>query len=74
MTQYAYDGNDRIQTITDPVSRTLTFAYDGSGKLQSVTDDAGRITQFTIGRQWGISPKLNTPIRPPVNLPTMPVT
>lgn len=45
-TSYAYDGQGRLATITDPRGRVTTFTYTG-GLLSSVADPAGRITSFT---------------------------
>jgi YD repeat-containing protein len=48
-TKFAYDGSNRISTITDPVSKQLTFAYNaGTGKLSTITDPAGRVTTFYV--------------------------
>jgi len=44
-TSYAYDANDNLTTITDPVGLVTTFAYTG-GLLTSVTDPASRVTSF----------------------------
>jgi len=46
-TSFAYDGQDRLTTITDPAATLVTtLAYGGDGKLDTVTDPAGRITSF----------------------------
>ncbi len=34
----AYDGSDRIDTITDAAGRVVTFVYDGSGRLSELRD------------------------------------
>ncbi|MBI2359071.1 MAG: RHS repeat protein, partial [Deltaproteobacteria bacterium] len=44
-TNYSYDGNGRLLTITDPVGLVTTFAYSGD-KLQKITDPAARETLF----------------------------
>ena len=44
-TAYAYDVDDNLETITDPVGLVTTFAYSG-GLLTSVTDPASRVTAF----------------------------
>ena len=44
-TAYAYDVDDNLETITDPVGLVTTFAYSG-GLLTSVTDPALRVTAF----------------------------
>ena len=45
-TIYTYDAEDRLITITDPVSLVTTFSYT-NGLLASITDPSGRITSFT---------------------------
>ena len=48
-TRFAYDGSNRISTITDPASKALTFAYNATtGKLSSITDPGGRVTSFFV--------------------------
>jgi len=67
-TSLSYDGSNRLATVTDPVSRTLTFAYGGStGNLvTSLTssvgislsysyDTQGRLTQVTKPDQTTLS-------------------
>ncbi len=44
-TDYGYDGNGNLTTITDPVGLVTTLVYSG-GLLTSVTDPAGRVTGF----------------------------
>jgi YD repeat-containing protein len=60
-TQLSYDGSNRLATITDPASRTLTFTYGNSSFPNVVTslsssvgislsysyDTQGRLSQFT---------------------------
>ncbi len=45
----AYDGNNRLYTVTDSSSptRTATFHYDGSGNLDSLTDMDGHAWTYT---------------------------
>jgi len=45
-TSYAYDTNQRLENITDPVGLITVFAYDSNGLLTTVTDPANRITHF----------------------------
>jgi RHS repeat-associated protein len=45
-TQYAYDDNGRLASITDPVGLVTTIEYIAPGL--KVTDPAGRVTTFTI--------------------------
>src|SRR5206468_2481510 len=41
-TSLTYDPTtNRLSTVTDPATRTLTFQYYAGGLLQSVTDTAG---------------------------------
>jgi RHS repeat-associated protein len=43
----AYDGSNRVQTVTDCKSRSLTFTYSGSpARLSSVADSTGRNVQY----------------------------
>ena len=44
-TIYAYNVNQQLETITDPVGKVTTLAYAGN-LLSSVTDPANRVTQF----------------------------
>lgn len=46
-TTYAYDAQDRLASVTDPVGRETTFDHLGpGGRLSKVTDPAGRETLF----------------------------
>ena len=47
-TSYAYDGQGRLTTITDPVGLATTFAYSGD-HLASVTDPARRWPGLVLG-------------------------
>ncbi len=44
-TNYEYDGQGKLISITDPVGLVTTLTYSGD-KIASVTDPAGRITNF----------------------------
>ncbi len=44
-TQYAYDAQQRLISITDPVGKVTTLSYTGAF-LDTVTDPAGRISVF----------------------------
>ena len=49
-TTLAYDGQDRLTTVTEPTGRSLSFGYSSpisSSLISSVTDPAGRIVNFT---------------------------
>ncbi|MCP3937595.1 MAG: RHS repeat protein, partial [Actinomycetia bacterium] len=41
------DGEGRIQRITDPLERAMSYGYDAAGDLTSYTDRAGAVTRFT---------------------------
>lgn len=56
-TAYAYDGSNRISTITDEVGRTTTFTYapngicpsgSVSGTLCAITTPGGRVSKFVV--------------------------
>lgn len=56
-TVYAYDGSNRLSTITDEVGQVTTFTYapDGicpsgatSGKLCAITTPGGRVSKFVV--------------------------
>jgi len=42
----AYDGDDRLITISHTSGDQLELTYDGSGRLVSLTDHAGRVTTY----------------------------
>ncbi len=42
-----YGANNRVETVTDPLGRTVAYQYDASGRLASVTNPAGGVTQYT---------------------------
>ena len=52
-TQLAYDGSNRLVTVTDPASRTLTFTYGGStGKLvTNLTSSVGISLSYSYDSQ-----------------------
>jgi YD repeat-containing protein len=73
-TLLSYDGSNRLVTVTDPASRTLTFTYGSSGFPNVVTslsssvgislsysyDTQGRLSQFTKPDQTTVSFTYNT--------------
>jgi YD repeat-containing protein len=73
-TQLSYDGSNRLVTVTDPASRTLTFAYGTSSFPNVVTslsssvgislsysyDTQGRLSQFTKPDQTTVTFTYNT--------------
>ena len=44
-THFAYDGGERLITLTDPVGLATSFSY-GGGLLSSIRDPAGRVTRL----------------------------
>ena len=46
-TSYAYQAG-RLQTITDPAGKQITFGYDAAGKLATITDPGARVTQVQV--------------------------
>jgi YD repeat-containing protein len=55
-TQWAYDANDRLTTMTLPNVATVTYVYDNDGELTDTTDADGRRTTFSYdsgGNQTG---------------------
>ncbi len=47
---YAYDAEQRVETITYPTNQDYSFSYQ-NGKLRTLTDPAGRVTVFEIDEQ-----------------------
>ncbi|MEM7127004.1 MAG: putative Ig domain-containing protein, partial [Chloroflexota bacterium] len=45
-TSFAYDGQNRLKTITDPVGKPTAFTYEGD-HLKTITNPDGRVTTFT---------------------------
>jgi len=44
----SYTGaNLRMDSLTDPLFRTVRYAYDSQGRLETVTDTAGGVTRYT---------------------------
>ncbi len=46
-TDYTYDSQGNLTTITDPAGHRTAFGYDGHGELTSVTDPEGNTTHYT---------------------------
>ena len=46
-TTYAYDGNNNVTSVTDPLSRVTINYYDALNRLSSITDPANGSTTFT---------------------------
>ena len=63
-TQWAYDADDRLTTLTQPNNATVTYVYDNDGELTDTTDADGRRTTYSYnadgdqtGETWvGASP------------------
>ena len=63
-TQWAYDADDRLTTLTQPNAATVTYVYDNDGELTDTTDADGRRTTYSYdadgdqtGETWvGASP------------------
>ena len=47
MTQYSYDNNGNLKTITDPLNHITTNGYDALNRLISVTDPANGVSTTT---------------------------
>ena len=47
-TTYAYDGNGRLVSTTDPEGGTVARTFDAAGHVASVTDQLGRVVRFTV--------------------------
>jgi len=47
-TEYAYDVNSNVTSITDPNDNTSSFSYDGLDRLTSMTDALSGVTSFGI--------------------------
>ncbi|MGH8769048.1 MAG: hypothetical protein ACREVT_12835 [Burkholderiales bacterium] len=46
ITQYGYDNQGNLTTITDPLNHVTTHAYDARNRLKQVTDPALGLTQY----------------------------
>jgi RHS repeat-associated protein len=49
----SYDANDRLQTVANQLSRSLSFQYAVSGALISITGSDGAIAQLTTAAAGG---------------------
>ncbi len=47
LTQYVFDADGNLITLTYPGSRAVTYSYDSLDRLTNITDWAGRVTSFT---------------------------
>ncbi len=47
MTTYAREaGTNKILSVTDPLSRKMSYVYDAKGRVTSKTDNAGNVTSY----------------------------
>ena len=46
-TQWAYNSDDRLITLTQPNGGTVTYVYDNDGELTDTTDADGRRTTYS---------------------------
>src|SRR5262249_58742990 len=56
-TTYAYDANNRVVSITDPLGGVVQYRYDGNGNRVQVTDARGftSTTSFTADNEAVLS-------------------
>lgn len=45
-TLYAYDAQDRVVSVTDPLTRVTRLGYDAAGNRTALTDAAGQVTTY----------------------------
>ena len=48
VTQQTFDTFDRLLSVTDPESKTITYGYDANGNRTRLRDPDGRITLYTF--------------------------
>ncbi|HEV8656774.1 MAG TPA: glycohydrolase toxin TNT-related protein [Candidatus Limnocylindria bacterium] len=56
----AYDPNDRVTSVTDPLNHPALTSYDGAGNKASATDRNGNITSYVYdnaARLWKVKQK-----------------
>ena len=58
---YAYDGSDRLETVTDNLNRTVTLGYDTNGDLTTVTDTLGLPTTYEYSGTTHLLTKVTDP-------------
>ena len=53
---YSWDGHDRLQTVTYPSGRTVTYTYDAEGRVDGVDTSAGSsyVTSITYRAHGGV--------------------
>src|SRR5581483_8008943 len=62
-TTFAYDGFDRVQSITDSLHRTAIFEYDAANRITSETLPGGRTIGFTYDEDDNLT-SVTPPSRP----------
>src|SRR5581483_6332997 len=74
ITNMTYDGAHRLQSLTDPLRRTITFTYDAADRVTGETLPGGRTIAFTYDHDGNLT-SVAPPSRPahtfhytPVNL------
>ncbi|WP_127533294.1 polymorphic toxin-type HINT domain-containing protein [Paenibacillus kobensis] len=50
MSRYAYDGNNRLKTVTKGGTVQLSYMYDAVGNVESVKDKKGNATAYTYDK------------------------
>ncbi len=53
VTGYAYDGANRLKTVTNPAQETTTYAYDGAGRRTGLLGTYTIIALFCTGSAIG---------------------
>ncbi|HCF49433.1 MAG TPA: hypothetical protein DER60_04075, partial [Syntrophomonas sp.] len=58
-TEYEYDSNDNLITITDPEEKETSFTFDSNHNLTSITDPDDAVTSFTYYADGQIHTRTN---------------
>lgn len=53
-TDFAYDIDNRLETVTDPLNHATTYTYDGDGNVATVTSPEGRVTEYDYDAQGNL--------------------
>jgi RHS repeat-associated protein len=59
-----YDTSGRLETVTDPLARVVSFSYDQAGRLTSQTLPGNRVVGFSYDKSGNLL-SLTPPGRPP---------
>ncbi|MGA8810307.1 MAG: RHS repeat-associated core domain-containing protein, partial [Thermoanaerobaculia bacterium] len=62
-TQFIYDGHRRLQSVTDPLQRTVTFGYDTADRVTDQTLPDGRQIHFAYDQNGNLT-SVTPPSRP----------